>query len=184
MTYRAGAVFISLQGEVTSQTDCGDVATPGSVWIGCTGGPAPDVSAPASASAFDLGDYTCTSQVGTHATLDGKNWFITSGGGGALTLTQNGADVTAHYTGDTELTGALDLTLDAAGTGSAVANQKLGALCQTDLLSQPSLGDLAITAASLTDDAGTIFLSFAGTMTATTSCSGAEKIATLVCTKP
>jgi hypothetical protein len=112
MTYESGAVFISLQGELTSHTDCGDVSVPASVWIGCTGGPlpAPAVSAPASAPPFPVGDYACKSQVGTRATLGGTTTIITSGASGALTLTQAGAHVTAHYASDTELTGALDLT--------------------------------------------------------------------------
>ena len=123
MTYESGAVFISLRGELTSQTDCGDVSVPASVWIGCTGGPAPApaVVAPASAPPFPVGEYACKSQVGTRATLGATTTIISSGAGGALTLTQAGPQVTAHYAGDTELTGALDLTLNAAATASAAA---------------------------------------------------------------
>lgn len=179
LTYDSGAMFVSLAGEVTSHAECGDMTAPASVWIGCTGGPAPAVSAPASATPFPAGDYACTSQIGTHGTLDGMNAFVTSGGTGALTLVQNGAQVSAHYAGDAELGGALDLTLDAAGTGSAIAGQSLTAQCYLD----PTTADLPISAASLTAQGGTVFLSVAGTMTAGSACPGAEKIATLVCTK-
>ncbi len=179
LTYESGAVFVSLRGELTSHTDCGDTSAPASAWIGCTSGPAPAVSAPTSAAPFPIGEYACASQVGTHATLDGKNAFISSGGGGALTLTPTGPQVTAHYVGDAELTGALDLTLNAAATASAVANQILTARCglgpQTDMLS--------ITAASLTAEDGTVFLSLAGTINGGSACPGTEKIAALVCTK-
>ena len=179
MTYESGAVFISLQGELTSHTDCGDVSVPASVWIGCTGGPAPAISAPASAQPFPVGEYACKSQVGTRATLGATTTIITSGAAGALTLTQAGPQVTARYAGDTELTGALDLTLNAAGTASAgaAAGQTLTAKCGLG----PATGTLSITAASLTSEGGTVFLSFAGAMSASSACAGTEKIATLVC---
>ncbi len=179
LTYQSGAVFATLDGELTSHADCGDVSAPASVWVGCTGGPAPVVTAPASASPFPIGEYTCTSQIGTHAMLDGKNWFITSGNGGVLTLTQTGTHVTANYIGDTELAGTLDLTLDTATTGNADASQTLTARCEL----APTTGELPITAASLTAEGGTVFLSFAGTMSASSACPGAEKIAALVCSK-
>ena len=181
MTYESGAVFLSLQGELTSHTDCGDVSVPASVWIGCTGGPAPApaVTAPASAQPFPIGEYACKSQVGTRATLGGTTTIISSGAGGALTLTQAGAHVTARYAGDTELTGALDLTLNAAATGSASAGQTLTVKCDLG----PTTDALPITAASLTANDGTVFLSFAGAMSASSKCPGTEKIATLVCVK-
>lgn len=180
LTYESGAVFVSLAGALTSHTDCGDISASASTWIGCTNGPAPAITTPASASQFPTGDYACTSQVGTHTTLDGMNAFITSGASGALKLTQSGAHVIAHYTGDTELTGALDLTLDTATTGTADASQTLTARCELD----PTTGELSLTAASLTEVGGTVFLSFAGAMSASCACPGAEKIASLVCAKP
>jgi hypothetical protein len=181
MTYESGAVFLALRGEIRSRTDCGDVAAPASVWIGCTGGPAPDVGASTAVLSFPIGDYTCTSQVGTHTTLDGKNAFITSGGsGGALTVTQSGARVTALYLGDPWLTGTLDFALGTASTGTGVAGQTLTARCAID----PTTAEFSVTAASLAAaDDGTAFLSFAGTMTAGGACPGGEKIATLVCAK-
>jgi hypothetical protein len=179
MTYESGAVFISLHGDLTSHTDCGDLSAPASVWIGCTGGPAPSIRAPASASPFSVGEYACTSEIGTHTTLGGKDAFVGSGGHGALTLTQSGADVTARYTGEAELTGSLELTLNTAATGSAVPGQSLMAWCALG----PGTDELSVTAASLTAVDGTVFLSFAGTMSTTSACPGAEKIATLVCVK-
>jgi hypothetical protein len=179
MTYESGAVFVSLQGELTSHTDCGDVSAPASVWIGCTVGPAPAVSAPAAAAAFPVGEYACRSQVGTHTTLDGKNAFISSGESGTLTLTQNGPKVTAQYVGGTELNGTLDFMLNAAGTASAVAGQSLTARCGLG----PATDELHVAAASLTADDGTVFLSLAGTINGGSACPGGEKIATLVCAK-
>lgn len=179
MTYASGAVFIALRGKLTSQTDCGDVSIPASVWIGCTGGPAPAIRAAVSSPPFPVGAYACTSQVGTHWKIDGKNAFTTSGGAGELTLTQTGPQVTARYAADAELNGAFDLTLNAAATATAVGGQTLTARCQPD----PTTGDLAVTAASLTADDGTVFLSFTGTMSESSACPAAEKIATLVCTK-
>jgi hypothetical protein len=84
--------------------------------------------------------------------------------------------VTAQYTGDTELTGGLELTLNAAATGSA-ATGELTARCGLD----SNTGALSITAASLTAEGGTVFLSFAGSMGG--ACASGEKIATLVCAK-
>lgn len=165
LTYQSGAVFVSLEGALTSHTDCGDMSAPTSVWIGCTNGPAPAISAPTSASALPLGDYACTSQVGTRSI----NSFITSGGTGALTLTQNGSHVTAKYTGDAELTGQLDLT--------SATNRTLTTHCALD----PASETLSVTAASLSESGGTVFLSFAGTMGP--SCPTTEKIGTLVCSK-
>ncbi len=178
MTYQSGTVFVALEGELTSHTDCGDISALASTWLACTGGPAPDVSAPAFAAPFPIGDYACTSQIGTRTTLDGKNAFITSGGTGALTLTQAGVHVTAQYT-DAELDGTLDLTLDAASTGTVTSGQTLTARCALD----PTTDALSITAASLTANDGVVFLSFAGATSASGVCPGTEKIAALVCTK-
>ena len=180
MTYQAGTVFLSLAGALTSDTDCGQQSAPASVWIGCADGPALGSDAPASTTPFPVGDFTCTSQVGTRATLPGgQRAFFTSGGTGALTLTQRGSQVTATYAGDAELSGSIDFVLSAAGAGTGSAPQSLDAQCE----GVPMTGVLSVSAASLTAVDGTVFVSFSGAMSADGACPGAEKIASLVCTR-
>jgi hypothetical protein len=178
MTYQSGAVFIFRVGEIIIDTSCGDTPTPGSAWTACTAGPVLPITAPLSAPPFPVGDYTCTSEISTHAVVDGKDVSSASGRRGSLALEQTGTQITARYAGDIELTGTLDLMLSAAGTGSIITPQTLTAQC--DAL-QRGDGAFSITVASLTQVKGTVFLSVAGTMGE--ACANAEKIATLICTR-
>ena len=173
LTYESGVMFVSLAGDLGSHTDCGDVDAPAAAWITCADGPAPDATAPASSAPFALGEYACTSQVGTKRT----NEYVTSGGAGTLTLGQAGSVVTAQYAGDAEMSGALDFTMNAGGAGLAVPGQTVAARCDPD----SATAELPVAAASLTVVGHTIFLSFAGTTSDGGPCPGAQKMAALVC---
>src|SRR5262249_30627664 len=61
LEYASGAMFVSLVGELSSHTDCGDLAVPGNVWISCNGGPAPDLAVAPSSAPFPSGTFTCKS---------------------------------------------------------------------------------------------------------------------------
>nr|UXE44844.1 hypothetical protein Hi04_10k_c3807_00009 [uncultured bacterium] len=186
LQYESGTVFLALDGELKSHTDCGDVSERASEWIVCTGGPVLSVSAPAPPPGpgidWAIERLACKSQVGTHGrlTVDGKDLdgYSTNGGDGALTLTRAGNDVTAQYTGDPELSGTIHLTVNAGGGATTGTAQALTARCD-DLT--PASGELSVSAASLMRS-GATFLSFVGTMSASSGCGGAEKIATLICT--
>jgi hypothetical protein len=178
LTYEAGTMFVSLDGDLASKMDCGDISSPASVWVTCGGGPAPAVGTPQSAASFPVGDYACTSQLGTFTKSGAMTSIVTSGGTGALSLAQAGAHVTATYGGDVQvMTGTLDLTLTTASTGNGGAGQSLTASCGLG----PAANDLAVAAASLTALGPTVFLSFTGTMGAGAACPGTEVTGTLVC---
>jgi hypothetical protein len=177
LTYESGTMFVSLEGELASKMDCGDVSAPASVWIVCGDGPAPVVSAPASSAQLPTGNYACTSQIGTHATVGATNEYITSGASGTLVLAQTGAEVTADYAGDLGVSGTMHFTATTASTANGDEGQSLTALCP---LAGPS-DELPVAAASLSVNGGTVFVSFAGTMSASSACPSAQMTGTLVC---
>jgi hypothetical protein len=179
MTYESGTVFVSLGGALSSTMDCGDVSAPAAAWVTCGGGPAPAIDAPTSAAQLAAGDYACTSQLGTHTKIGATESYVTSGGNGTLSLTQTGAHLTATYGGDAEVTGTIDLTVSTASVALGSAGQTLTALCGIG----PDTGELPVTASTLTVEGGTVFLSFAGTTSASSSCPGTQVTGTLVCTK-
>ena len=113
-----------------------------------------------------------------------------SGGNGTLTLTQTGAEVTAVYSGDPSVAGTLRLVATTATTAGAEANQSLTAPCTVPISIGPEGGPsptpvtLPIGAGSLAVAGSTLFLSFTGTMDASSSCPGALFAASLICRAP
>jgi len=112
-----------------------------------------------------------------------------SDGWGTLTLTQDGADVTAVYSGDSAVTGTLFLTATTATTAIAEANQTMTAPCTVPISTvtgggpSPTPMTLPLTAGSLALVGSTLFVSFTGTMDAGSACPGALLAAGLICSK-
>ena len=200
LTYDDGTVFVNLVGNVQDQQtdagECGSTALPSKFWALCEdrhgGAPAtepPDAAAPP-ASNLPVGQYTCGSDVETYDVVGGEKEYVTGGGtGGTLTLTQTGTEVTAEYDGDSSIAGTIHFTATTATTAIAEENQTLMAPCTVPIAPgtgggpSPTPQVLPIGAGSLSVVGSTLFLSFAGTMGASSSCSGASMGGSLICSK-
>ena len=125
LAFEAGKVFLTLTGELRSQAGaCGVLRqTEASFWVSCGNrlGGAPVVSAgPAVAAKLPPGRHACRTQIETLDRIGGRNEHVTGGGTGTLLLTEDGAGVTAEYSGDASLAGTLHLqarSATSAGTG-------------------------------------------------------------------
>ncbi len=193
LTYDSGTVFISLTGVIESETEeCGLQSSPSTSWILCREGssqkPA-DPPPPAPVPDLPVGDYACLSQIATFYESDGLKQFVASGGeDGTLTLTQAGAEVTAEYSGDSFMAGTIQMSVTTETTANATPNQDLMAPCEVPISigappPPPIPATLPITSGSLAINDSTLVLSFTGKMGASSSCSGAEKAGSLICSK-
>jgi hypothetical protein len=191
LVYEAGTLFVSLEGALSADTGpCGEQSGQGDLWITCaTGNVSPAAPVPASAvlSTF-AGTYACTSQIDVFDAVSGMSDYSVGGGNGTLVVTQVGTNVTAAYGGDTFLTGTMSLTLTASGIATAVADQRLSALCLAPISTTPgggppqTLQPLPLNAGALTAIGdGTMLLSFAGTPGTGSACPGAQTAGTLIC---
>jgi len=195
LTYDQGMVFVALGGVLQDDAGpCGAQSNPAGYWLLCEnrqgGPPSPAPSGAASGSSppqLPAGVYACTSQVETYDSVNGTNEYVASGDEGTLVLSQNGADVNAAYTGDRAIDGALLFTATTTTTARAQMNQTLATTCTAPLAatgvpSGPPVS-LPLAAGSLSVAGGMLFVSFAGTMDASSGCSGAQVAGSLVCTK-
>jgi hypothetical protein len=188
LIYNAGMVFITLTGGLQSDAGpCGTLSAPdASFWILCEereGGtlPSTDEGFPP-VTPLPAGQYSCSSQVETFAQIDGINYFVGGGGSGTLTLAQDGATVSAHYGGDASLAGMLSLSVTTSTTASAEAGQTLMAPCTVPFGPETRPPEpLSIAAGALAISESTLFLSFAGTMAASSSCPGAQVAGSVIC---
>jgi hypothetical protein len=200
LTYQAGTTFLSITGTVAGGQNsvCGASSAPETLWFACadtTGtAPAPPTPVPVPAPAFPVGTYTCKSGIATFDQVGPTQEYGASGQAGTLTLTQTGARVTASYTADPTISGTLDFTVTTSSSALAEPGQALLTPC---LLPVNQMGPppadtqvpeaFAVAAGSLAMNGTTLVLSVSGAMTATgavpSSCPGAVKMASLVCTK-
>jgi hypothetical protein len=132
------------------------------------------------------GAYSCTSQVETAYESNGGKQFVASGGqGGALTLLQQGTTLTAPYSSDSALVGTLQFDLATETTATASAGQSVTTPCEVPVSTTSGVpetpGTLSVSAASVTALGSTLFLSFAGTMAASSACAGARKAGSVIC---
>ena len=192
LTYNSGSVFLALTGDLRSDAGaCGTLSQPGATfWILCTdrqGDALPSIdAAPSPVAQLPAGQYSCATQVDTFASINGRNYYVAGGASGTLTLTANGSNVTGRYSGDRSLAGTLRFSATTATTAIAEAGQSLVAPCMiptgTGVPSQtPEPLPIASGALTLTDSR--LFLSFAGTTPAGSSCPGAKVAGTLICAK-
>jgi len=187
LIYSAGMVFITLTGGLESDAGpCGTLSAPeASLWILCEdrqGGALPSTGAgSAPVTPLPAGQYSCISQVETVAHIDGITYFVSGGGSGTLTLAEDGATASAQYVGDSSLAGTLSLVVTTSTTASAEAGQTLMAPCMVDPLGTPAPEPLSIAAGALAINESTLFLSFAGTLPASSSCLGAQVAGSVIC---
>jgi hypothetical protein len=195
LTYNAGMVFLTLTGDLRSDAGaCGALSQPqASFWLACgdrPGGLAASTdagSAPAAPVAqLPVGEYRCSTQVETLGHSNGRNEYATDGASGTLMLTEDGAKVTARYSGDTSLAGTLRFTATTSTTARAEAGQNLMAPCMFPVGSgrpSPTPEPVPIVAGSLTMIDSMLFLSFAGTMADRSSCPGTHVAGSIICSK-
>lgn len=192
LSYDSGTVFVSFQGTLEGDGgECGQQSTPASVWLVCDDGPSPAPSdeAPTPVTQIPQGTYTCNSQVETFYEHNGQSQYVGAGGdAGSLTLTEAGGDFAASYSGDPYIAGLLHFGAQTATTATARPDQSVSAPCLVPITTGGGLPatpeTLAIRAASLMLNDSTLFFSFAGAMSADSSCPGAKKAGSLLCTKP
>jgi hypothetical protein len=187
LIYNAGMVFLTLTGALQSDAgSCGTLSAPeASFWLLCEdrqGGalPTPDEGSPP-VTPLPAGEYACNSQVETHAQIDGIDHFVAGGGSGTLTLAQEGAKGSAQYAGDSSLAGTLSLSITTSTTANAEAGQTLMAPCVVPLPGTQTPEPLPIAAGALAISDSTLFLSFAGTMAASSACPGAQVAGSVIC---
>ena len=90
--------------------------------------------------------------------------------------------MSAQYAGDSSLAGTLSLGVTTAATASADAGQTMMAPCMVPIpTGTQTPGLLSIAAGALAIDESTLFLSFAGTMAASSSCPGAQVAGSVIC---
>jgi hypothetical protein len=190
LTYDSGVVFLSLTGLAAGDGgECGPHSSAAGVWLVCDSGPpaVPEDPAPSAASALPTGAFACSAHLATHYESDGIQQFVASGGQGTLALDQTGSEVTASYQGDSFVSGTVHFAATTATTAQPTAGQSLTTSCEVPItmggLPPPKPETLPLIAGALTLDASTLFLSFAGTMGQSSSCAGAQKVGSIICTK-
>jgi hypothetical protein len=189
LIYNAGTVFIALTGGLQADAgSCGTLSAPdASFWLLCQeregGAQASSGAGSAPVSPLPAGQYACSSQVEARAHIDGIDQFVAGGGSGTLTLAQDGAKASAQYMGDSSLAGMLTLDVTTSTTANADTGQTLMAPCMVPVSTgtQPP-GPLSIASGALTISESTLFLTFAGTMAASSSCPGAQVAGSVICT--
>ncbi len=196
----SGTLFLTLGGTAAgSQAGvCSVGPLPGNAWFICGGGgpstlPGAGAPAPPDTGGPELlaGTYSCSSQLMTYAMMDGVDAIGGAGASGTLTVTQSGSAVTAAYTGDTFLSGAVDFSLVSSTSAHVVQGQTLQTTCEVSFAMGPPPPDppatLSLAAGSMVLEGQTLLLMYSGTMTSTPSlptlCPGALKMGTLLCTK-
>jgi hypothetical protein len=190
LTYNAGTIFLALTGDLQSDAGaCGTLLQPGaSYWLLCTdrqgSAPASVDAVPHPVTQLPVGQYSCSTQVETFARVNGMNHYVAGGASGTLTLTADGAKVTGHYSGDFSIAGTLRFDATSPTTASVEAGQALMAPCMAPMRTggaSQTPEPLPIAAGALTLTDSTLFVSFAGTTAAGSSCPGAQVAGSLVC---
>jgi hypothetical protein len=192
LTYDDGAVFLTLDGSLQGDGGaCGAESTHSSDWIVCDdrlgGVPSPEPTPPAVTAQLPGRPYACAAQIATYDDVEGEMEFVTSGGAGTLELAQGGTSVSARYTGESDLTAHLTFTATTATTALAGSGESVMTPCTVPIGAfggggpSPTPVALPIDAASIALDGETLFVSFTGTMDASSTCSGARVAVTLVC---
>jgi hypothetical protein len=169
-----------------------DAATGGATADG--GAPQADSgSTPTVVSEFPLGNYDCW------ATFDFASPIPSTGtgiawGNGTLSLALSGSVLTATFAGVSSVdypvaSGALEFLLSTGTSASPVAaDQTLEVQCVPDGQGSPPSDTVNVTSGSLTLDADTLVLGFAGAFVGEAStgglCPGQPLTGSLVCTKP
>jgi hypothetical protein len=188
LAFEAGTVFLTMTGELRSNAgSCGVLRqTEASFWVSCgnrQGGALVVAAGPVAAAKLPVGRHAGRTQIETLDRIDGRNEHVAGGGTGTLILTEDGARVTAEYSGDPSLAGTLHLQARSAISAGAVAGQTMKAPCMGPGRRVRAGELLLVTAGSLTTIGSTLFLSFAGVRDEGSSCAGAQVAGAVICEK-
>jgi hypothetical protein len=203
LTVNAGTLFLSVEGTDEAVDAGGGCSNPGgqaSVLITCgsvAGVPeggvdaGSDSDAAASLGSNFVGAYTCVSDVVNsksappmaYESVDGENAWNPMG---KLTITETGGVLTAAYANDSNASGSLQFvaTTDTAAV-PASTNQTMQVVCNNPWVMagpQPA-STLPVISSTLTIDGSYVVLSFAGDMTPSSTCPGAETFVSVLCSK-
>ncbi len=201
LTFNAGMLFLSVEGTdepVDAGGGCSNAGGQASVLISCPGAGVPegavdggsDPDAASLGSAF-VGAYTCVSGVVNvkaatpmaYESVDGEDaWTPT----GKLTITEMDGVLTAAYANDSFVEGSLQFVATSESAAvPATTNQMMQVLCSNPWAQAgtqvPSM--LPVTSSTLTIDGSYVVLSFAGDMTSSSTCPGAETFVSVLCSK-
>jgi hypothetical protein len=199
LTFNAGTLFLSVEGNdeaVDAGAGCSNPGGQASVLITCRGDAgAPEGgmgagSDPASLGSGFVGAYTCVSSVVSfkaapsgYDSVDGENaWNPT----GRLTITETGGVLTAAYANDSNVEGSLQFVATTQSAAvPATTNQTMQVVCNNPYAQtgSPAPSTLPVTSSTLTIDGNYVVLSFAGDMTSSSSCPGAETFVSVLCSK-
>jgi hypothetical protein len=201
LTFNAGMLFLSVEGTdeaVDAGGGCTSAGGPASVLISCPGvaGALEGVDAGSDSDAASLGRafvgaYTCVAGVinvnaatsMAYESVDGEDaWNPT----GKLTITEMGGVLTAAYANDSYVEGSLQFvaTTESAAV-PATLNQSMQVVCSNPWTQAGTQAPstLPVTSSTLTIDGSYVVLSFAGDMTPSSTCPGAETFVSVLCSK-
>jgi len=203
LTFNAGMLFLSVEGTdeaVDAGGGCSNAGGQASVLITCgdvAGVPeggvdaGSDSDAAASLGSNFVGAYTCVAGVinakgatpMAYESVDGEDaWNPT----GKLTITETSGVLTAAYANDSNVAGSLQFVATTENAAvPATTNQTMQVVCNnpwTMTGSQPP-STLPVTSSTLTIDGSYVVLSFAGDMTPSSTCPGAETFVSVLCSK-
>jgi hypothetical protein len=197
LTFNAGTLFLSVEGTdeaVDAGAGCSNPGGQAAVLITCrgdAGAPGGGIDAGAASLGSDfVGAYTCVSTVVDskaapmgYVSVDGENAWNPMG---KLTITETGGVLTAAYANDSNVAGSLQFVATTQSAAvPATTNQTMQVLCSNPWAQtgNPAPSSLPVTSSTLTIDGSYVVLSFAGDMTASSSCPGAETFVSVLCSK-
>jgi len=120
--------------------------------------------------------------------VDGDRLICTPGGDkGTLTLSQVGGHLSVEYENDSFIAMTARFSVTTATMAKAATGQGVTLACEVPFSSSappPQVPEtLPVVAGSLMVDDSTLFVSLSGAMDQHSTCNGAQKAATLICTK-
>ena len=189
LAYEAGMVFLTVTGGLRADAGaCGALSQPAaSFWVVCEnrhGGAVKTVDPrPAPGAKVPTRRHSCDTEIDTLDHFDGRDLYAVGGATGTLQLTQDGAKVTAQYSGDKSVAGTLHFHAQTSTTAGIVGGQTLLAPCMGVGRPAGTAGVLRLAAGSLTMIDSTLFLSFAGAMADDSSCPGAQVAGSIICSQ-
>lgn len=189
LTFDHGAMIMTLHGDLTGDGGpCGIQSTVATRWVVCDQGPPVSPRAPTVATSFtSTGDYTCTTQVVTDFTADGKRQIAASGATGTLSVKQAGDRIVADYSGDAAVRGTLRFGVATGLIGNLDTATGAEARCEVPISitgGNQASGTFDLTSASIVREGSSLVVVFAGPMDASSPCAGAHKSGALLCHAP
>jgi hypothetical protein len=202
LTFNTGTLFLSVEGTdeaVDAGAGCSNPGGQASVLITCrnvAGVPVGGVDAGSDSDAASLGSafvgaYTCVSDVvnakratpQAYESVDGENAWNPMG---KLTITEAGGVLAAAYANDSNVEGSLQFVAKTESAAvPATANQTMQVVCSNPwtMAGNAAPSTLPVTSSTLTIDGSYVVLSFAGDMTPSSTCPGAETFVSVLCSK-